>query len=426
MADAAMDSESPLGGDDGTTALQHSTSDGDAHIANPFSSPLREVEGADPAIRVDVETLDQEEFAFLDGAARLAELQAEFNDVRLNLARTRNKGHYVPLKLFRAQKGSSLNVTDIHSSLWCEVQVEYKHMHRHLKSTPAWTQLEKQGKPVQLTTPAMKQGATMHLAKELEVHDIVHVPSVTREDKWSVDLVNTYLQLATIKAGGLEREITVFGDPFGSGFLINGIIDQAQYSVESGELLISDYKTRRSRSLPQHSQSQGYSLQLMLYKSLLDGLTQGRTKIQLLNHSQNLSLSQQLTDGPLEHIAKCGLQSVLIKTGGDEVTTFGAVAESVLRLIAGLQLPLVGGMTVHYEWQEDGEAIGTQTVEYNEEWMGAKVRASLEFWTGTREAEGVSDIEDVWKCRMCQFHDVCSWRWQKTLERSPAARGQSS
>ena len=79
MADAAMDSESPLGGDDGTTALQHSTSDGDAHIANPFSSPLREVEGADPAIRVtgvDVETLDQEEFAFLDGAARLAELQA--------------------------------------------------------------------------------------------------------------------------------------------------------------------------------------------------------------------------------------------------------------------------------------------------------------------------------------------------------------
>ena len=90
---------------------------------------------------------------------------SEFNDVRLNLARTRNKGHYVPLKLFRAQKGSSLNVTDIHSSLWCEVQVEYKYMHRHLKSTPAWTQLEKQGKPVQLTTPAMKQGATMHLAK---------------------------------------------------------------------------------------------------------------------------------------------------------------------------------------------------------------------------------------------------------------------
>jgi len=50
------------------------------------------------------------------------------------------------------------------------------------------------------------------------------VKKVTKEDRWAVQLIDTYVQLESVKSRGLEREIAVFGDPFGMGILIKGII----------------------------------------------------------------------------------------------------------------------------------------------------------------------------------------------------------
>lgn len=58
-----------------------------------------------------------------------------------------------------------MTVTDIVSGLWCEVQVEYKHLYRHMKHTAGWSEMTQQDRPVQLKTPEMKQGATIHLKK---------------------------------------------------------------------------------------------------------------------------------------------------------------------------------------------------------------------------------------------------------------------
>lgn len=89
----------------------------------------------------------------------------ELDDVRTLLAKTRNNGQYVPLKLFRARKHNSINVTDIVTGLWCEVQLEYKHLHPHMKKTREWSKMEEKGTPVMLKTPVMKQGAEIHLKK---------------------------------------------------------------------------------------------------------------------------------------------------------------------------------------------------------------------------------------------------------------------
>lgn len=273
---------------------------------------------------------------------------------------------------------------------------------------------------VNISTHKSISWRSLSLSLELEVHEKVKIEKITKEDRWAVQLIDSYVQLASIMSGGLEREIAVFGDPFEMGILISGVIDQLQYSPESRELILLEYKTRKSNSLPSLEQKRGHSLQLMLYKCMLDFLLCGATQMSLLSQHANLVFSTPLTSGPIEHIRQCGLQSLLIGDNSNEVL-FGEVAEGIGKLIAGLGLPLVSTLVVQYEHQATGEVIGIETVEYNEQRMKAELDTCFSFWLGRRPARGV-DIEQTWKCDSCQFRDICVWRMQKQLEQSPVAR----
>ena len=263
---------------------------------------------------------------------------------------------------------------------------------------------------------------------ELEVHEIVKVETKTYEDKWAVTLIDTYTQLATVAAGGMEREISVFGDLFDQGILVRGIIDQVQLTKDTGELTILDYKTRRSKSVPTEAQKRGHALQLMLYKCMLDGLTCGMTKVSQLAEHLSLNFSQELTEGVLQHVGKCGLRGLFTKSRPpaeivnleEERVTLGELAGKISELIVGLNLPLVSTLMVQYIYQETREVIGMDVVVYDEAWTKKMFVNSLDFWLGKREPQGV-DLEDLWKCDTCQFRDVCVWRRQKELEQSPAA-----
>lgn len=259
---------------------------------------------------------------------------------------------------------------------------------------------------------------------------MVEVESVTKEDRIAVQLVSTYAQLATIKAGKIERELSVFCDPFDLGILVRGVIDQLQYSPESGELILMDNKTRRTKCMPGAEQQKGTRLQLMLYKYMLDHMCLGITKPALLYKHLHLDRDTCLTKGPLDYICNCGLSSMFSdeapnSNGSSSRLTrlkFGALADCILQHIAGLSLPLVGSLMVHYEHQDSGEILGVVPVEYDEPWMKTEVEKSVEFWAGERAARGV-DIEDTsWKCCSCQFKDICVWKLKRELENSPAAK----
>ena len=91
---------------------------------------------------------------------------SEFDDTRAALSRQRNNGVYVPLRLYGRNRGSSvISVTDVTSGLWCEVKVEYRHLHPVMRRTSNWKRLEEKGAPVMLRTPVMKEGTSMHLKK---------------------------------------------------------------------------------------------------------------------------------------------------------------------------------------------------------------------------------------------------------------------
>ena len=262
----------------------------------------------------------------------------------------------------------------------------------------------------------------------------------TPEDRWAVTLLDTYNQLSTVAAGSLEREIHVFGDLFDQGILLKGIIDQVQYSKGTGELTVLDFKTRRTNIMPSEAQKRGHALQLMLYKCMLDSLTSGITKMNLLAEHLNLNFKRELTEGVLEHISRYGMQALFTESkvtvsanvgdniqsspvaeeGGGFRVTLGELAGKISELIVGLNLPLVSSLMVQYVYQQTHEEIGMEVIEYDEPWARKAYKDSLDFWLGKREPQGV-DLEDLWKCESCQFKDICVWRRQKTLEQSPVA-----
>lgn len=285
------------------------------------------------------------------------------------------------------------------------------------------------------------------------MHDIVRVEMQTKEDRVTVQLVNTFTQLSLISGGKTEREIAVFGDLFDSGVLVRGIVDQLQYCKENNELILTDHKTRRTDSFPSPEQKKCTSFQLMLYKYLLDRMILGLSRAELLYRHLNLKSETRLNQGPLKHIQDSGLgglfserftnpgggEGVVVGGGGGEEEggggggeeggggrggglTFGRVAEGILDLIAGLDLPLVSSsLLVHYEYQDSGKTIGIDSIDYDEQWMQEELQKRLEYWDGLRPAHGV-DIEETWKCWSCQFREVCTFRLRGQLEHSPFAK----
>ena len=253
---------------------------------------------------------------------------------------------------------------------------------------------------------------------ELEVHEKVEVKTETREDKWAVDLVNTYTQLATISRGGMEREIKVFGYPFGLGTMVTGIVDQLEYCAQDGSLIMLELKTRRQHSVPGPEQRRSHDLQLMLYKNLLDQLTQGQADWFFLLQEMRLDMLMPLSLGPLQYIRQLGLDGFFTPSPSHPNTlTLGQLTTGVGSLVVGLDLPPVTTLLLQYEHQSTGDVIGVELVLHEENWARKIAGASLEFWQGEREAAGV-DIEDAWKCHSCQFQDVCVKRLSQLVSLS--------
>lgn len=251
---------------------------------------------------------------------------------------------------------------------------------------------------------------------------------LTLEDKWATDLLNTYMQLARIKEGLIAREIKLFGNPFNCTAMLTGIIDQLQYCSRDGDLIMLELKTRKSRSLPQEEQKRGHALQLMLYKLLLDSLTQGSINYLSLLEGLGLKLTVPLSQGPIEYIHQCGLTSLMNwphwPKEDPTCLSLSGLAHTISQLITGLELPPVSTLLLQYEHQHSSDIIGVELVVYDEVWVRKELEKSLQYWLGERSASGV-DIEDSWKCHYCQFAEVCVWRKRQIAEHSPVKKWPS-
>lgn len=275
-----------------------------------------------------------------------------------------------------------LYVTDLCSQNWCELQMVYG------KELPGFLTPEK--------AAVLDSGASIHLAKELELHDLVTVPITTKEDAWAIKFLNILSMIPTLQSEGRIREFPVFGEV--EGVFLVGVIDELHYTSK-GELELAELKTRRCPVLPLSAQKKKDCFQVSLYKYIFDAMVQGKVTPGSLVHHTKLCLDKPLGPSVLRHA----------RQGGFSVKSLGDLMELVFLSLTLSDLPAIDTLKLQYIHQETATVLGTEIVAFEEKEVKSKVRHYVAYWTGHRDPQGV-DVEEAWKCRTCDYVDVCEWR----------------
>jgi exonuclease V len=373
-----------------------------------------------------------------------------------------------PLERFRTKPRKPLSVTDLVSPAWCELQYSYN--------------LSKFGRKPR--TQAMKTGSKIHQALEDEVHITIPVATVSKEDRFGLKIWNAVQGLRCLRETGLTRELEIWG--IVEGQVINGVIDELSFTcpdpdteqklelsraqqsggtlppgqlsieqafvkagddrldssdasasawlgaVERGRrVYIADVKTRGGRSLPTGASMRPTWMQLMLYRKLLGSLS--------LNTVDAETIFARYGLAPLESFSEAFI------LGGDALGNVDSDVDSdnpysilqandlvshpnLLSLWSLMMseyqqtVPTIGDiLRAEFRYSKTGEVIGNKLKAYNADAIDAYIKREMEWWKGDREAEGV-EIEEAFKCRMCDFAEECTWRKTKIEEATEKSR----
>ncbi|XP_013928307.1 PREDICTED: exonuclease V [Thamnophis sirtalis] len=305
-------------------------------------------------------------------------------DVERRKKRTaKRKRPRTPLEAFHL---SYLCVTDLSAQVWCEQQAVYH------KEKPGVQLPEK-------TTVVLNAGKSIHLARELQDHNLVPVKTNSREDRWAIKLLNILLTITNLRKGQRVRECPVFGVL--EGVFVFGIIDQLNYTAK-GELQLNELKTRERAYMPVPAQKKRDHFQVSLYKHLFDAMVQGCLTQDIFTHHLRLKLKQSLGQEIQEHAQKAGFV----------VQCFEDLLELVLLNLTHSDIPPIDRLQIEYIHQQTNTLLGTEVITYDQDELMSMSHYFLDYWKGQRDPKGV-DIEDTWKCSYCLFVDICDWRRRK-------------
>ncbi|KAM5247419.1 exonuclease V [Ctenodactylus gundi] len=275
-----------------------------------------------------------------------------------------------------------LYVTDLSAQNWCELQMVYG------KELPGFLTPEK--------TDVLDTGASIHLARELELHDLVTVPISTKEDAWAIKFLNILSMIPALQSEGCIREFPVFGEV--EGMFLVGVIDELHYTAK-GELELVELKTRKRPLLPLKAQKKKDCFQVSLYKYIFDAMVQGKVTPAGLIHHTKLCPEKPLGPSVLRHAQQ----------GGFSVKSLGDLIELVFLSLTLSDLPVIDILKIEYIHQETATVLGTEIIAFEEKELKGKVQHYIAYWMGHREPHGV-DVEEAWKCRTCSYTDICEWR----------------
>ncbi|KAF2787932.1 hypothetical protein K505DRAFT_329311 [Melanomma pulvis-pyrius CBS 109.77] len=358
-----------------------------------------------------------------------------------------------PLERFRTKPQKPLSVTDLVSPAWCQLQY--------------WYTLTKFGRKPR--TQAMKEGSRVHRVLEEQVHRIVPVQVKTKEDRFGLKIWNTIQGLRTLRASGLTRELEVWGVI--DGQVVNGIIDEISYTcpdhdleeslekskaLKSGDTLplgqlkieqsfngnstawvgfleperhvyLADVKTRGVKYLPHGASLRQTWMQLMLYRKLLESLSLNTVDAETIFARYNLQPLEIFSEVFMLEISGIGGQGDDMVI--DDDNPFGILQASEIEqhnsLLALWSLMISefsqaidtfsDVLRAEFRYSKTGELIGSVTTAYDSIAIGEYIAIEMKWWRGEREAQGV-EIEEAFKCRVCDFVEECSWRKNKVEE----------
>ncbi len=403
------------------------------------------------------------------------------------------------LERFRTNPKKTLSVTDLITPAWCEQQYEYS--------------LTKHGRV--RATPAMKQGSKVHKKLEEQVHKVVPVETVSKEDGFGLRLWNTIEGLRSLRDEGLTRELEVWGVI--DGEVVIGIIDEISTicpdeqmeatllealqnppqkdgkarkkseqlapdqrtlkdfltGSQSGSLLennsaflgtlqssqprtyyLKDIKTRQSRTLPAPgASSRPTHMQLMLYHRLLTALASNTVEADTIFIRYGLDPHAQFSDKFIAEIANLNMppsqtndpegsqaeDPLTVLLAHNTLTSLWSLMISELQTtFFPSRTPAASGnisplLTAEFrtgsarknrggeETEQAGALLGQRCFPFEAAVIDAYVTSEMAWWKGQRPTVGV-EVEEAFKCRICEFSEVCTWRATKVEEGVERAR----
>lgn len=208
------------------------------------------------------------------------------------------------------------------------------------------------------------------------------------------------------------------------------------------KVYLTDVKTRGSRKLPDEVSIRPSQMQLMIYHNLLGLLSSNSVPAEKVFERYNLDPTAAFSDTFISQIG--GLDFNFHENAGTEgVAPFESSQDSIDELLSHNCLeklwelmmtefahtmpgsagaPAIGNvLRVEYRASGTGDIVGVKAFGYDAQKLDSYVQQEIAWWKGERPARGV-DVEEAFKCRMCEFANACTWRQEKVEEGLRKAR----
>jgi exonuclease V len=313
----------------------------------------------------------------------------------------------------------------------------------------------------------MRNGSKIHQKLQDEVHTTVPIQVQSKEDRFGLRMWNAISGLRCLRETGLTRELEVWGVI--EGQVINGVIDELSYQCpdpvleeqlararaardvgvvplppdqmsitqafantasQDGDrgwlgslepdrrVYLADVKTRSARSLPSGASSRPTWMQLMLYRKLLESLS--------LNTVDAETVFARYDVKPLEAFTSTFLDEIGGISPNNEAANYPNLLSLWALLVTEAQITLPPTslsliLRAEFRYTKTGDIIGSKLTIYETDVIDKYVSEEMAWWKGTREAKGV-EMEEAFKCRICDFAEDCSWRKTKVEDATEKSR----
>ena len=199
---------------------------------------------------------------------------------------------------------------------------------------------------------------------------------------------------------------------------------QSSQPTSSPTLYITDVKTRRARSIPNDVSARPTKFQLMLYNHMLSNMIAGNFDFATVAEHYNLDMHAPFSDSFIAQIASLDVDGLDLILSHNSLAGLWSLVPSAFGKVAQAQGPTPTEygqlevspiLTAEYRDSSTGDVRGTKTFLYDDEMLGDYISNSMEWWHGERPARGV-EIDEAFKCQICQFAPECQWRKNKVEE----------
>jgi exonuclease V len=371
-----------------------------------------------------------------------------------------------PLERFRSRK--PLSVSDLVAPAWCELQYWYSlTKYGRKKRTVAMKEGSKVHKKIEeevmgvaepVETQTREDGFGLRIWNIIQSLRLLRATGTTRElEVWGfVDgqLVNGVIDELSFTCSDDKLEATLasssprkrgrkkvqldIAQPIISQFFVSGSqrrSEELETAVDQDrKLYLTDLKTRVGTSLPSVSSLRPTKMQLMLYRRLLVDLASNNIDASKVFERYKLNHTAELSNLFIESIG--GIETNLGPgIAGDAFAEVQTMSSTVVELLQHRTLPLLWQLMIQeynltlplgatnisrvlraqFVSQKNNSVIGDRTFVYEEAVLEGYTRDEMAWWKGERTARGV-EIEDAFKCGICEFAEGCEWRQGKMAE----------